>query len=125
MPFYHILANLVVVIHLAFVIFAVLGALLVIWRRWTIWLHLPAFLWAVWIECSGGICPLTPLESWLRIEAGQGGYEGDFIATYLLPVLYPAGLTRHVQFILAMMVVVINVAIYGSILYKRNRKKIN
>ena len=123
MAFYHILANLVVVIHLAFVIFAVLGALLVIWRRWTIWLHLPAFLWAVWIECSGGICPLTPLESWLRIEAGQDGYEGGFIATYLLPVLYPAGLTRNVQFILAMMVVVINVAIYGSILYKRSRKK--
>ncbi|MBT8364126.1 MAG: DUF2784 domain-containing protein [Deltaproteobacteria bacterium] len=125
MPFYHIFADLVVVIHLAFVIFAVLGALLVIWRRWIVWLHLPAFLWAVWIECSGGICPLTPLESWLRIEAGQGAYEGDFIATYLLPVLYPAGLTRNVQFILAMMVVVINVAIYGSILYKRSRKKIN
>ena len=91
---YQILAELVVVIHLVFVIFAVLGAVLIIWRRWFIWLHIPAFLWAVWIEITGGICPLTPLENWLRIKAGQGGYTGDFVATYLLPVLYPAGLTE-------------------------------
>ncbi len=121
--FYHILANLVVVIHLVFVIFAVLGAVLIIWRRWIVWLHFPAFLWSVWIEFAGGICPLTPLENWFRIKAGQGGYEGDFVATYLLPVLYPAGLTRNVQFILALMVIVINVALYGSIVYKRGWKK--
>ncbi len=119
---YQIFADLVVVIHLGFVIFAVLGAFLALWRRWIIWLHLPAFLWAVWIECTGGICPLTPLENWLRIKGGQGGYEGDFVAAYLLPVLYPAGLTRNVQFIIAMMIIVINVAIYGSIFYKRSRK---
>ena len=121
--FYHILANLVVVIHLVFVIFAVLGAVLIIWRRWIVWLHIPAFLWSVWIEFTGGICPLTPLENWFRIKAGQGGYKGDFVATYLLPVLYPAGLTRNVQLILAMMVVVLNVALYGSIIYKHVWKK--
>jgi hypothetical protein len=120
---YQTLANVVVVIHLSFVIFVVLGAVLTLWRRWIIWLHLPAFLWAVWIEFTGGICPLTPLENWLRIKAGQGGYEGDFVATYLLPVLYPAGLTRNVQLLLAMMIIVINVAIYGSIFYKRSREK--
>ncbi len=120
---YQTLANVVVVIHLGFVIFAVLGAFLALWRRWIIRLHLPAFLWAVWIEFSGGICPLTPLENWLRIKGGQGGYEGDFVATYLLPILYPAGLTRNVQLLLAMMVIVINAAIYGSIFYKRSRKK--
>ncbi len=120
---YGIIADIVVLIHLVFVIFAVLGAVLIIWRRWIIWLHLPAFLWAVWIEFTGGICPLTPLENWFRIKAGQGGYEGDFVATYLLPVLYPAGLTRNVQLLLALMVIVINVATYGSIFYKRNRKK--
>jgi hypothetical protein len=121
LPFYYILADLVVVIHLAFVIFAVLGALLALWRRWIIWLHLPALLWAVWIECAGGICPLTPLENWLRVKGGQGAYTGDFVATYLLPILYPVSLTRNVQFIIAMMISVINVAIYGSILYKRSR----
>jgi hypothetical protein len=120
---YQTLANVVIVIHLSFVIFVVLGAVLTLWRRWIIWLHLPAFLWAVWIEFTGGICPLTPLENWFRIKAGQGGYEGDFVATYLLPVLYPAGLTRNVQLLLAMMIIVINVAIYGSIFYKRSREK--
>ncbi len=120
---YQTLANVVVVIHLSFVIFVVLGAVLTLWRRWIVWLHIPAFLWAVWIEFTGGICPLTPLENWLRIKAGQGGYEGDFVATYLLPVLYPAGLTRNVQLLLAMMIIVINVAIYGSIFYKRSREK--
>ena len=120
---YGIFTDIVVLIHLTFVFFAVLGAVLIIWWRWIIWLHLPAFLWAIWIEFTGGICPLTPLENWVRIQAGQGGYEGDFVATYLLPVLYPAGLTCNVQFMLGMMVIVINVAIYGSIVYKRSRKK--
>ena len=120
---YQIFADLVVVIHLGFVLFAVLGAFLALWRRWIVWLHIPALLWAVWIEFAGGICPLTPLENWFRIKTGQGGYEGDFVATYLLPVLYPAGLTRDVQLILALVVVVINVALYGSIVYKRGWKK--
>lgn len=120
---YGIFADIVVLIHLVFVIFAVLGAVLIIWRRWIVWLHLPAFLWAVWIECTGGICPLTPLENWLRIKGGQAGYKGDFVATYLLPVLYPASLTRNVQLILALMVIVINAAIYGSIFYRCSRKK--
>lgn len=122
LPFYHIFADLVVVIHLGFVIFVVAGAVFTLWRRWIIRLHLPALLWAVWIELTGGICPLTPLENWLRVKGGQGGYDGYFIANYLLPVLYPAGLTRNVQFILAMSVILINVAIYGSIFYKHRRK---
>jgi len=115
---YGILADIVVLIHLGFVFFAVLGGVLLAWRRWIVWLHLPAFLWAIWIEISGGICPLTPLENWLRIKAGQAGYEGDFVATYLLPLLYPAGLTRKLQFIFAIMVIGINVILYGCIAYK-------
>ena len=120
---YGIFADIVVLVHLAFVIFAVLGAILILWRRWIVYLHIPAFLWAIWIECSGGICPLTPLENWLRIKGGQGAYEGDFVAGYLWPLLYPAGLTRNVQLILGMTVIVVNVAIYGFIFYKRNQKK--
>ena len=121
---YGIFADIVVIIHLSFVIFAVLGAVLIIWQRWIIWLHLPAFLWAVWIEITGGICPLTPLENWLRTKAGQGGYEGDFVATYLLPVLYPAGLTRNVQLISAIIVIVMNVGVYGFIFYSAVGKNI-
>ena len=119
---YGILADIVVLIHLGFVFFAVVGGIFIIWWRWVIWLHLPALLWAVWIECIGGICPLTPLENWLRLKGGQGGYEGNFIATYMLPVLYPAALTRNMQFILAILVIVINIAVYGAIFHKRRRK---
>jgi hypothetical protein len=117
-----IIADIVLLIHLTFVIFAVLGGILFVWRRWIIRLHLPAFLWAVWIEITGGVCPLTHLENRLRITAGQGGYEGDFVAVYLLPLLYPAGLTRNVQIFLAILVIVINIAIYGLIFYKRSRR---
>jgi hypothetical protein len=74
---YNLLADGVVLIHLAFVLFAVLGALLIIRWRNVLWLHLPAAVWAAWIEFSGKICPLTPLENWLRMQAGGSGYAGD------------------------------------------------
>ena len=77
------------------------------------WIHLPAVAWGVGIELTGAICPLTPLELWLRIEAGAAGYEGDFIAHYLLPVLYPAGLTRQAQLALGALACGINAAAYG------------
>ncbi|MYD88640.1 MAG: DUF2784 domain-containing protein, partial [Acidobacteria bacterium] len=76
-------------------------------------LHLPAVAWGVGIELTGAICPLTPLEQWLRWEAGASGYDGDFIARYLLPVLYPAGLTRQAQVVLGIAACGINVAAYG------------
>ena len=120
--FYHFFADLVVFIHLGFVIFAVLGALLILRWHWILWLHLPALFWAVWIEFSGGICPLTPLENWLRIKAGQGGYEGDFVDTYVLPILYPTGLTRDMQVLLGILVIIINLAIYGLIVFNLTRK---
>ncbi len=118
-----ILADIVVWFHLAFVLFAVLGALLVLLRRWMIWLHLPAVLWAVWIELSGGTCPLTPLEIWLRIRAGQGGYRGDFVEHYLMPLLYPVDLTRNIQILLGFLVIFINIALYGYMVYQIRRKR--
>jgi len=119
---YHLLADFVVVIHFAFVLFAVLGALLAIrWRR-IIYLHLPAAVWAAWIEFSGRICPLTPLENWLRLKGGEAGYSGDFIGHYLLSILYPSGLTRKVQFVLGGVVVGLNMIIYGYILFARKRR---
>ena len=118
-----ILADIVVWFHLAFVLFAVLGALLVIWRHRVVWLHLPAVVWAVWIELSGGTCPLTPLEVWLRNRAGQGGYRGDFVEHYLMPLLYPVDLTRNIQILLGFLVIFINIALYGNIVYKIRRKR--
>jgi hypothetical protein len=93
---YPFFADLVVLLHVVFVVFAVLGGLLVLrWRR-IVWVHLTAVAWAVMVEFSGWICPLTPLENWLRHKSGYAGPRSDFISHYMLPLLYPAGLTRKV-----------------------------
>lgn len=121
---YQLLADLVVLAHITFVVFAVLGGLLVVrWRR-VVWIHLAAVIWAATIEFCGWICPLTPLEIWLRQRAGEAGYRSDFIAHYLLPVLYPEGLTRGVQTVLGALVVVVNLAIYGWVLRSNVTKKV-
>ena len=110
---YPLLADLVLIIHLAFVVFVLCGGLLVLKWRWIAWLHLPAVMWGSVIEFSGWICPLTPLENGLREQAGQASYRSDFIAHYLLPVLYPDDLTREVQLILGTVVLAINISVYA------------
>ncbi len=97
-------------------LFVVLGGLIVLRHRWVGWLHLPTAAWGAWIELSGRICPLTPLEKSLRLQAGESAYAGDFVAHYVLPVLYPAGLTRTVQVGLGLSVVVLNLGVYGAVL---------
>ncbi len=119
---YPLFADLVVLIHLAFGLFAVLGALLVIWRRKVLWIHLPTAVWAAWIEFSGKICPLTPLENWLRMRGGGSGYAGDFVGHYLMPILYPSGLTRKIQFILGGIVIWMNLIIYAYVFFIRKPK---
>ena len=105
-------ADAVVALHLAFVAFACLGGLFA-WRRLRYaWVHLPALAWAAWIELTGTICPLTPLENALRRRAGDAGYAGGFVEHYLLPVLYPAGLTPQIQSWIALGLLGLNVAIY-------------
>ena len=113
---YRILADVVVGIHALFVAFVMLGGLLALRRPWVAALHLPAAVWGALIELRGWICPLTPLEKSLRAAAGEAGYQGGFIEHYLLPVLYPAGLTRNVQLVLGAAVIVVNVAIYAGVL---------
>lgn len=98
----------------------VVGGLLVLRWRWVMWLHLPAAIWGALIEFFGWICPLTPLEKWLRSQGGLGGYEGGFIEHYILPVLYPSGLTRTVQLVLGVVVVGVNLIIYWQV-YRRGR----
>jgi hypothetical protein len=116
---YPLLADLIVCIHLAFVVFVVLGGLLALkWPR-LIWIHLPAVIWGVAIELSGWICPLTPLENWLRHRGGEENYHFDFVAHYLVPMLYPQGLTRRSQVLLGVLVLVVNAAIYGWVFGKR------
>ncbi len=113
---YWLAANLLLVLHLGFVCFVVLGGILVLkWRRVVV-LHLPAVLWGALIEYQGWICPLTPLEQRLRHAAGQDGFAGGFIEHYLLPILYPAQLNREMQIYLGSLVIVINIALYGLLL---------
>jgi len=112
---YRLLADLVVVLHLGFVLFVVLGGLLVLrWPR-AAWLHLPAALWGAGIEFLHGICPLTPLENHLRRLGGEAGYSGGFVEHYVLPVLYPAGLGRGLQIGLGLFVVVLNLVVYTTV----------
>lgn len=114
---YQLLADLIVVLHLTFVLFVLLGALLAFWKPRIVWLHLPAAAWGAAVEFGGWVCPLTPLEQWLRLKAGASAYDSDFIGTYVLPVLYPATLTSEMQFVLGVIVVVVNGTIYGWLLW--------
>lgn len=110
--YYAIAAVLVVIVHLGFVCFVVLGGFLVLkWRR-VLFLHIPAVIWGALIEFQGWVCPLTPLEQFFRQMANQGGYTGGFIEHYLLAILYPSNLTREIQVFLGLFVLVLNLAIY-------------
>ena len=109
---YSWLADLTLSLHVGFVLFVIFGGLLVLRWRWIAWLHLPAALWGAIVEFTGWICPLTPLENWLRAQGGAVGYEQDFTARYLLPILYPGDLTRDLQLLLGTVVVVLNAAVY-------------
>jgi hypothetical protein len=120
--FYRLLADLTVLVHFGFVLFVVLGGLLALrWPR-AAWLHLPAALWGAGIEFAAGICPLTPLENHLRRLGGEGGYTGGFVEHYVLPVLYPDGLTRDVQLVLGTFVIVLNIVVYTIVWRRRSRR---
>ena len=117
-------AALLVAAHLAFAIFAATGGLLALrWPR-VAWVHLPATAWAAYIELSGGICPLTPLENQWRVRAGLNAYSGDFIARYVFPVLYPEGLWFEAQVALGLLVIAMNVAIYAWVLSAYRKRQI-
>lgn len=120
---FRILADVTVVLHFAFILFVVLGGLLAVrWPR-IAWLHLPAAAWGAWVQFAGWLCPLTPLENWLRQRGGELGYTGGFIAQYLVPVVYPSSLTRGLQWLLGGLVLAINAAVYLVVLRRRARRK--
>lgn len=117
---YSALADVVLVVHFGFIVFVVLGGLLALrWPR-AAFVHLPAAVWGILIELFGWVCPLTPIENSLRRSAGGAGYSGGFIEHYLLPVIYPGGLTREIQLALAAIVVVVNLVVY-LIVWRRVR----
>ncbi len=111
-------ADALVVAHFSFIVFVLFGAGLVLRWKWIAWLHVPAFVWGAAIEFFGAVCPLTPLEQRLRILAGEGGYTGGFVEHYVVPIMYPAGLTAAMQTWLGVTVVAVNAAIYALVLYR-------
>ncbi|KQZ27780.1 DUF2784 domain-containing protein [Duganella sp. Root1480D1] len=120
---FRLAGDAVLLLHLAFILFALCGAVLALrWPR-VVRLHLPAALWAAGIELTGAICPLTYLENDLRMRAGQQGYADGFIEHYLLPVLYPAGLTPAVQYVLASVVLGVNLLLYGWLWLRRSARR--
>ena len=118
---YRGLADFVLVLHFAFLAFVLLGGLLVLWRPILAWLHLPAVLWGAAIEFKGWICPLTPLENRLRTLGGEAGYETSFIERYVLPIVYPAELTRELQIAFGFGVLVLNAGLYAVLLLRKSR----
>lgn len=117
-------ADALVVVHLSFILFVLLGGLLLLrWPR-LLWLHLPAVTWGIVVECLHLGCPLTPWENQLRRMAGQAGYEGGFIEHYLIPLIYPAGLTAQIQLWLGVIVILVNLAVYAWLIFcRRNRAR--
>lgn len=112
--FYRVLANLTVLVHVLFILYVVMGGFLTYRARWLAVPHLACVAWGLYIELApGAICPLTPLENRLLALSGQAGYSDGFIEHYLLPIVYPEGLTRGVQWVLAGLVVVTNAVVYG------------
>src|SRR5512134_2323086 len=118
---FRLLADATVVLHVAFVLFVVAGGLLVLrWPR-VAWAHVPAAVWGAWIEFAGWVCPLTPLENWLRRRGGGEAYSASFVEHYLLPVLYPASLSREIQWGLGGLVLLVNAVIYVVVFRRRSR----
>lgn len=110
---YRVMADLVVVFHLTVVGFVVAGGLLLLWRRWVAWVHLPVVAWVIFAELFQRMCPLTFLENWLRDRGGGNVYQGDFVNYYIVPVLYPDGLTPRIQIVFGALVFLINVVLYA------------
>jgi hypothetical protein len=118
---YRLLANAVVGFHGLFILFVLFGGFLT-WRwRWVAALHIPCAVWGILIEYQGRICPLTPLENTLRAKAGQRGYSGGFVEHYLLPAIYPAGLTPRIQVVLGTFVLVVNLLAYTVLIRRLSR----
>ena len=122
---YQLLADIVLLIHAAFIVFACAGGLLVLRWRLVMWLHLPAVVWVILLELLGWICPLTPLENKYRSRAGQAGYETGFVEHYIAPLVYPEGLTHEMGLVVGTSVLVWNILIYSFICYRLSARKRN
>jgi hypothetical protein len=120
---YRIAADCILLLHLAFTLYTVLGGLLVLRRPSLIWVHLVAVLWGVVIEWADWICPLTPLENFFRERGGESGYAGGFIEHYVALILYPENLTIELRYLLGLGLVAVNLMVYGYVFLKRHHRR--
>ena len=109
-------ANLTLIVHFAFILFVVFGALLFFVATKIVFIHIPAFIWGSYIELTHSICPLTYLENWFLHKANLTTYSEGFIQNYLVPIVYPTDLTKDLQIYLGITLIVVNIIIYGFIL---------
>ena len=120
---YRVLADLVVAAHLVFILYALFGGLLGLWKPWSVFVHALTAIWVAVVAFRGWICPLTPLENTLRFAAGEAGYEGSFVEHYLIPVIYPSALTRANQSLIGVVAVAVNIAVYVFVFYRRRQRR--
>ena len=118
---YRIAADGVVVLHLAFILFVFLGGLTLFWRPWMVWVHVPAAVWGGIVELTGAPCPLTPLENHLRRAGNVASYSGGFVDHYIMPIVYPPGLTRETQVILGAIILAVNAVVYFKFVSRKKR----
>ena len=123
--FSRLLADIILSFHFAFVVFAIFGGLIVLYKRRVAWVHVPVVLWSAVINLASWVCPLTPLENFFRSAAGQAGYKGGFVEHYIVPIIYPPVLTRDLQFVLAGAALGFNALVYCWIFYRRRRSRLN
>ncbi|WP_234697194.1 DUF2784 domain-containing protein [Nitrosophilus alvini] len=119
---FRIAADILVILHFIFILFVLFGGFLVLRRRWIMYLHIPAVIWGALVEIKGWICPLTPWEQYFRQISGEEGYTGGFIEHYLLHIIYPAGITREIEILLGIFVIVLNLGIYSFVVVKSLHK---
>lgn len=118
-----LIADLILLLHFSFILFVLFGVFLVFKKHKLAWVHIPIALWGMLISLIGWVCPLTPLENHFRILAGEQGYEGGFIENYLLPLVYPGGLTRQMAISMGIFVLVWNGLFYALLIYRIKRKQ--
>ena len=122
---YRLLADAMLLFHLLFILFALFGGLFILWRKWAVFVHVPAAIWATFVGFTGWICPLTPLEKSFRETSGDMGYAGGFIEHYIIPIIYPAALDMDMHQVLGYIALTINLAVYALVIYRYSRRSGN
>jgi hypothetical protein len=117
-----LLADFILLFHFAFIVFAIFGGILVLYKRWILWIHVPVILWASVVNLADWVCPLTPLENMFYSMAGQAGYERGFIEHYITPIVYPNSMPRELELVAGVSILVWNIIVYAFVAFRVRRR---